>query len=112
MVRGPANQNKSTTMTMQIVREKQQVALGSLCLDSDPPETSICLDDKDRMAEFGGFALQTVLTKSECEMIVRAAESGGFTFWDPEGEAGGRRRLRDAETVEFTDCDFAGGPIL
>ena len=29
------------------------------------------------------------------------AEAAGFSFWDPAGEDGGQRRLRNADTVEF-----------
>uniref|UniRef100_A0A7S0J6S5 Fe2OG dioxygenase domain-containing protein n=1 Tax=Calcidiscus leptoporus TaxID=127549 RepID=A0A7S0J6S5_9EUKA len=48
-----------------------------------------------------GCVLDGVLSRVECEACVHAAEEAGFSFWDPEGADEEKRRLRNADTLEF-----------
>lgn len=50
-------------------------------------------------AGLDGFVLTGVLRQVECERLIRATESMGFSFWNPESQ---RRDYRNADTVEVT----------
>lgn len=50
-----------------------------------------------------GVIVNNLLTVDECLRLVGAAEqSGGFSFWDSEGNED-QRRVRNADTLEFDD---------
>ena len=51
-----------------------------------------------------GFVLKGLLNKSECESLIKATESMGFSFWNPSSE---RKDYRNADTVEVTHQQLA-----
>jgi hypothetical protein len=48
-----------------------------------------------------GVVLDGVLSQEECSALLASAERAGFTFWHPAGDASDKRRLRNADTIEF-----------
>ena len=87
-------------MPNDYIAAKPLASVASVSLDGAGPSPSAT-----RLDDLGvdGVVIDGLLTADECSRIVQAAEaSGGFGFWDASGDAD-KRRVRNADTLEFDD---------
>ena len=98
---------KYATMANYIV-DKPLATLDDLTLDGDDdgdagvetkPTLTLSLADIDESLD--GFVLDGVLTRDECQRTIDSFERAGFSFWDPAGADDDKRRVRNADTLEF-----------
>eukprot|EP00965_Chrysotila_dentata_P195499 6177025-Pleurochrysis_carterae.AAC.6 len=56
-----------------------------------------------------GIVIDHMLSRTECNALVSACEdTNGFCFWDPEGETDFKRKMRNADTLEFDSESLCG----
>ena len=85
------------------VESKPLVTLEPFALSDEPgPVQATSLDS----VGLDGVVLDGVLSREECGALLASAERAGFTFWHPAGEASEKRRLRNADTIEFMGDAF------
>ena len=88
------------------IEAKPLVALDDFRLDDDAPAPTLTLSLASLSSELDGVVLDGVLTSAECTRFVDHAERAGFSFWAPDGPSDEKRRMRNADTLEFVGHDL------